>query len=154
MSSTLFARARRVLFSLVLEHTQRERESLKRERRERLSAPIETRSFPRMRDARGLSFFSLSDFYSARREADAMIVPHETRAQQCVTRVRIIFFRWGTVIINFRSTEVKLFFVERLLGSNNHLGELRKKNVARARASLSVRSGSRVQTSLQTTSRY
>ena len=97
------ARARRVLlwscervfFLHSFWSVERERESLKRERRERFSAPIETRSLPEiLRDARGLSFSSLSDFYlPRRREADAVIVPHGTRARQCVTRVRIIFFR-------------------------------------------------------------
>ena len=64
-----------------------------------------------------------------------MVVREKQRSREITTtggrvryaRMRYIFFRWGTVIINFRSTEVKLFFVERLLGSNNHLGELRKK---------------------------
>jgi len=77
MRSTLLARARRVLFSLVLEHTEREREF----KEGKALGADRNALLPENERCAGSLFVSLSDFYSARREADAMVVPHGTNAR-------------------------------------------------------------------------
>ena len=69
--------------------------------------------------------FRTGDGYDGTREAEiGRDHHHGTRSLRTHA---VHFFPMRNRYYQLRSTEVKLFFVERLLGSNNHLGELRKK---------------------------